>query len=166
MNNMALYFVSPILVGLGATLTFDLWGLLLKYAFKIIPSNMCLVGRWILYMPEGIFSHSNIGSTPPKSGECAMGWITHYLIGIIFAITFVAIVGSNWLQHPTLMHAIAFGTVTVLAPFFIMQPSLGLGFAAAKASNPSQVRLRSLINHLMFGVGLYISGLLVHWLSF
>ena len=117
-------------------------------------------------MPEGIFSHSNIGSTPRKSGECTMGWITHYLIGIIFAITFVAIVGSNWLQHPMLMHAIAFGIVTVLAPFFIMQPSLGLGFAAAKASNPTQVRLRSLMNHLMFGVCLYISGLLVHWLAF
>ena len=42
-------------MGLGATLTFDLWGLFLKQAFKITPSNICLVGRWLRYMPEGIF---------------------------------------------------------------------------------------------------------------
>ena len=85
MNDLALSLISAILIGLGATLTFDLRALFLKLAFKITPSNICLVGRWLRYMPEGIFKHSNIGSTPPKSGECAVGWIAHYLIGITFA---------------------------------------------------------------------------------
>ena len=143
-------------MGLGATLTFDLWGLFLKHAFKITPSNICLVGRWLRYMPEGTFRHSNIGSTPPKSAECAVGWIAHYLIGITFASALVAFAGNNWLQQPTLMPAISFGVVTVLAPFFIMQPLFGLGVAASKTSNPAQARLRSLMNHAAFGVGLYL----------
>jgi len=165
MNNLTLSLISAILMGLGATLTFDLWGLLLKQAFKITPSNICLVGRWLRYMPAGTFRHSNIGSTPPKSAECVVGWIAHYLIGITFASAFVALVGNDWLQHPTPLPAIGFGVVTVLAPFFIMQPSFGLGFAASKTSNPTQARFRSLMNHAAFGVGLYLFGLLANGLQ-
>ena len=95
------------------------------------------------------------------------------MIGITFAIAFVALVGNNWLQHPTLIPAILFGVVTVLVPFFIMQPAFGLGFAASKPPNPTQARLRSLMTHTAFpgtarqgrcGVGLYLFGLLVNWL--
>jgi hypothetical protein len=164
MNDSIFNFLSPIFIGIGATLTFDLWGLFLKYAFKIAPSNFCLVGRWILYMPQGIFRHSNIGSVLSKNAECIVGWVTHYLTGITFAVMFVSFVGNDWLQHPILIPAILFGMVTVLAPFFIMQPALGLGIAASKTPNPTQARLRSLMNHIVFGVGLYFFGSLVDWL--
>jgi uncharacterized membrane protein YagU involved in acid resistance len=152
-------------MGLGATLTFDIWALFLKYAFKITPSNFCLVGRWIRYLPEGIVRHSNLVSTSQKSRECIVGWIAHYLIGITFAVGFVIFVGSNWLQHPTLIPALIFGIVTVLVPFFIIQPSFGLGIAASKTSDPLQARLRSLMNHIVFGIGLYLFALLVNWLT-
>lgn len=164
MNNSILFFLSPVFIGIGATLTFDLWGLFLKHAFKIIPSNMCLVGRWVLYMPEGIFKHSNIGSAPQKNAECTAGWITHYLTGIVFAALFLIFGGNNWLQYPTLIPALIFGVVTVSAPFFIMQPAFGLGVAASKAPNPMQARIRSLINHVVFGFGLYLFGLAVRGL--
>lgn len=164
MDHLALTLVSTIFIGLGATLTFDLWALFLKHAFKITPSNICLVGRWLRYMPEGIFKHSNIASTPQMGAECIVGLIAHYMIGIAFAIAFVALAGTSWLQHPTLIPAIVFGVVTVLAPFFIMQPVFGLGFAASKTANPSQARLRSLMNHTAFGVGLYLFALLVNLL--
>ena len=164
MNNSIFHFISPILIGMGATLTFDLWGLFLKYTFKITPSNFCLVGRWILYMPEGIFRHSSIGSVPQKSAECTVGWISHYIIGATFAITFAAIVGNDWLQNPTIIPAIVFGMVTVLAPFFVLQPVLGHGIAAAKTPNPMQARFRSLMNHVVFGFGLYLFGQFTKWL--
>jgi uncharacterized membrane protein YagU involved in acid resistance len=115
-------------------------------------------------MPEGIFKHSNIASAPQKSAECIVGWIAHYLIGITFAIAFIVFVGNNWLKHPTLIQAIIFGVITVLMPFFIMQPSFGLGFTASKTPNPTQARLRSLMNHTAFGIGLYMFALLVNWL--
>ena len=164
MNNLTLSIMSAIFIGLGATLTFDLWAQFLKHVFKISPSNICLVGRWLRYMPEGTFKHSNIISTPQKSAECTVGWIAHYMIGITLAITFVSIVGNNWLQHPTLIPAIVYGIITVLAPFFIMQPLMGLGYAASKTSNSTQARFRSLMNHIAFGVGLYFFALLVNWL--
>ena len=159
---MAFTFIKAILIGFGATLTFDLWGQFLKYTFKISPSDICLVGRWLLYMPEGIFRHSNIVSAPQRGAECIVGWIAHYTIGITFAIIFVSLAGSNWPQHPTLLPPIAFGVGTVLAPFSLMQPLMGLGFAASKTSNPAQARIRSLMNHTAFGTGLYLFALLVH----
>ena len=52
MNNLTLSLISAIPIGLGATLTTDLWALFLKRTFKIAPPNYCLVGRWLRYMPE------------------------------------------------------------------------------------------------------------------
>jgi hypothetical protein len=164
MGNSIFYFLSPIFIGIGATLIFDLWGLFLKYAYKITPSNFCLVGRWIRYVPEGIFMHANIGSAPQKRAECTIGWISHYMVGLMFAIAYIALTGEDWLEQPTLMPAVTFGLVTVLMPFFIMQPAFGLGFAASKVSNPVEARLRSLMNHTIFGLGLYLCGVLVSWL--
>ncbi len=62
MNHLALSFISAILIGLGATLTTDLWALFLKRVFRITSPNYCLVGRCLLYMPKGTFTHSNIAS--------------------------------------------------------------------------------------------------------
>lgn len=160
MNSFLLFFVQAIFMGLGATLTFDLWGLFLKHAFKMIPSNICLVGRWLRYMPGGVFRHANIAASPAKSVECTVGWLAHYTIGVTFAVVFVAIVGFDWLQQPTLFPALFFGIGTVFAPFFIMQPAFGLGIAGAKTANPAQARVRSLMNHMAFGLGLYLFGLL------
>jgi hypothetical protein len=160
MNNLPLPIINIILIGLGATLTFDLSAQFLKITLKITPSNICIVGRWILYMPQGTFSHTNITSTPGKKAECIVGWIAHYTIGVLLAFSFVMIVGNSWLQNPAPIPAILFGVVSVIAPFFIMQPSFGFGPAASKTSNPAQARLRSLMNHTAFGIGLYLFALL------
>lgn len=164
MNNLAFSLINAIFIGIGATLTTDLWALFLRRAFKIAVPNYCMVGRWLRHMTEGTFRHSNIASAPQKSAECAVGWIAHYMIGIMFAIAFVALVGNNWLQHPAPIPALAFGVVTVLMPFFIMQPAFGLGLAASKSPNSTQARLRSLMNHIAFGIGIYLFALLANWL--
>ena len=65
----------------------------------------------------------------------------------------------NGYSSPTLMPALIFGIVTVGFPLFVMHPAFGLGLAASKAPNPMQARLRSLINHVVFGFGLYLSAL-------
>lgn len=46
-----------------------------------------------------------------------------------------------------------------------MQPGVGAGIAASKTPNPTQVRLRSIVAHMVFGIGLYcaavVSALLI-----
>jgi hypothetical protein len=164
MNTITPLFLNIVFLGIGATLTFDVWILFLKYTFKINPSSMCSVGRWIRYMPEGIFWHANIASASPKREECIIGWFAHYAIGIAFSAAFIALMGIRWLESPTLLPALIFGVFTVSAPFFLMQPAMGLGIAASKTPHPAQARFRSLLNHTTFGIGLYLFGLLAHWL--
>jgi Protein of unknown function (DUF2938) len=148
--------VEAVLIGLGATLLIDLWALFLRRAFSIPSLNYCLLGRWVLYMPDGKIVHESIAATPQMPHECTVGWITHYLIGTALALLFVLLVSGSWLARPTLLPALAFGIATVLVPFFTLQPSFGLGIAASKTPNPNKARLKSLMTHTIFGVGLYL----------
>lgn len=156
MSTEATYFLGAVVVGLGATLFMDLWALFLKRAFSIPSANYCLVGRWLRHMPEGTFRHASIVAASQKHSECTVGWIAHYVIGTVYALALIAFVSGSWLARPTLLPAMLFGIGSVLAPFLIMQPSFGLGIAASRTPNPTQARLRSLMAHAAFGVGLYV----------
>ena len=157
MSTDATYILGAVVVGLGATLFMDVWALLMKRALSIPLANYCLVGRWLRYMPEGTFMHASIAAAPQKAAECTVGWIAHYVIGTVYALVLVAFVSDGWLARPTLLPAMLFGIASVLVPYLVMQPSFGLGIAASKAPNPAQARLRSLMAHTVFGVGLYVS---------
>jgi hypothetical protein len=153
--------VGAILVGVGAALVLDLWALFLRRAFSIPSLDYCLVGRWLRYMLDGIFRHASLAAAPPKRFECTVGWIAHYLIGAVFGLAFVTLASCSWLERPTLLPAVLFGIGTVVAPFFMMQPSFGLGIAASKTPHPAQARLKSLISHTVFGIGLYVCAFLL-----
>lgn len=156
MSIEATHFLVAIIVGLGATLVMDLWGVFLKRTFSIPSLNYCLVGRWLRHMLEGTFKHVSIAAAPQKRFECTVGWIAHYVIGAVFALVLVALAPGGWLARPTLLPPLLFGIGTVLVPFFIMQPSLGLGIAASKTPSPTRARLKSLMTHTVFGAGLYV----------
>jgi hypothetical protein len=136
----------------------------LKRAFNIPLPNYCLVGRWLRHMRHGIVRHSNIAAAPQMPAECTAGWIAHYAIGVSYAISLVLLASHRWLQQPTLLPALILGLATVALPFLLMQPSFGLGIAASKTPNPGQARFRSIMNHAVFGLGLYVSALVIGWL--
>ena len=145
---------AVLVIGLGATLAIDLWNLLLSRAFGVPSLNVCLLGRWLRHMP-GTIRHASIAGAVPMPNECAVGWLAHYAIGVVFAAVFVALASAGWLARPTLLPALLFGVVTVVFPLFIMQPAFGLGVAAARTPHPWQARLKSLATHAIFGIGLY-----------
>jgi uncharacterized membrane protein YagU involved in acid resistance len=150
------HVLSAVAVGIGASLLMDAWNLFLKRAFSIPSLNYCLLGRWLLHMPEGTFSHASIAAAPQKRLECTVGWVAHYTIGVAFALVFVALAPGDWLARPTLPPALLFGIGTVVFPLLILQPSLGLGIAASRTPKPAQARLKSLVTHAVFGAGLYL----------
>jgi hypothetical protein len=158
---VALILLGAVLVGLGATLLIDLWALLLRRGFDIPSLDYCLLGRWLLHMPGGTFIHRSIAAAPSKPHECTAGWIAHYLIGTCLAIVFVLLAPGSWLERPTLWPALGFGVVTTLIPYLVLQPSFGLGVAASKTPRPNQARVKSLMTHTVFGIGLYVWALLL-----
>ena len=159
MSIEAKYVLGAIAIGIGASLLMDLWNLFLKRVFSIPSLNYCLLGRWLRHMPGGIFRHARISDAPQKSFECIVGWIAHYIIGVVFALVFVVVASRHWLESPTLLPALLYGIGTVVFPLFIMQPSLGFGMASSKTPNPTQARLKSFATHTVFGVGLYVCAL-------
>lgn len=160
--NAALSFgIAALLIGVGATLFMDMWAALQKRLLGVPPLNYALVGRWIGHLWCGRFSHENIAAAPAIRGEAALGWFAHYAIGVAFAGVLLTVWGVDWVHKPTPGPAILVGIATVAAPFFILQPGMGAGIAARKTPQPNISRLRSLVAHVSFGIGLYIAALII-----
>lgn len=157
------YILGAVAIGIGATLLMDVWNLFLKRTFRIPSLNYCLLGRWLRHIPGGTLRHASITAAQQKPFECTVGWLAHYTIGVGFALVFVVLTSGDWLARPTLLPALLYGIGTVVFPFFVMQPSLGLGIAASRTPKPTQARLKSLVTHTVFGVGLYICALGVRY---
>jgi hypothetical protein len=143
------------LVGAGATLMTDAW-LALLGRLGVPTLDVALIGRWVAHVARGRWRHAAIRQASPVAGERALGWLAHYAVGIGFAALLVGVAGPAWLHRPTWVPAVAVGVCTVAAPLFVMQPAMGLGFAASRTPTPWANRLRSLATHTVFGWGLYL----------
>lgn len=148
-----------LLIGIGATAVLDTW-LFLLGRLGVPTLNFAFLGRWVGHLARGRSAHVAIGRAQPIPGELLLGWITHYAIGIGFAAVLLVWQGVAWARQPTLAPALVVGVCTVLAPLFVMQPAMGAGFASSKTATPARNVLRSVANHAVFGLGLYLSSLL------
>lgn len=151
------------LVGIGATAVMDAWLVLLR-RMGVPTLNFGFIGRWVGHLFRGRFFHPSIGKAEPVAGETALGWLTHYLTGIAFAGLLFAAQGASWLREPSVLPALVVGLCTVAAPLLLVQPAMGLGIAASKTPAPLKNCLRSMGNHTVFGLGLYLSAIAVAWI--
>ncbi|HEX7115704.1 MAG TPA: DUF2938 domain-containing protein [Steroidobacter sp.] len=158
MSEVGAYLVSSIMVGAGATAATDLWTIVRKRLLAVPPFDYGLVGRWLAYLARGRFFHNPIAASPPVRGERTLGWVAHYLIGIMFAALLLAVWGLDWVRRPTIVPALTVGFATVAAPFLVMQPGMGAGIAASRTPNPARARVQTLLTHGIFGLGLYAAG--------
>jgi hypothetical protein len=148
------------LVGIGGTIVLDLWAALLSRVFGGPAPNWAMVGRWVGHMPRGRFVHDNIGKAAPVSGELAIGWIVHYVTGIVYGLLLVGLWGADWLRQPTLLPPMILALGLLVAPYFLMMPGMGSGIAGARTPKPNATRLRSFAAHSVFGLGMYATALL------
>ena len=146
-----------IVIGAGATAVMDLWAACLRRFWREPSLDYALLGRWIGHFPSGHFMHESIASAAPVRHERVIGWSAHYAIGIVFAALLLLVWGPEWLERPTVLPALIVSSVTLVAPFLIMQPAMGAGAAASKTPRPQLARLRSIVTHTVYGVGLYVS---------
>lgn len=161
MAEISVFIGRSAAIGIGATLVMDLWTLVRHHLLGGPGANYRLVGRWIGHLFRGRIHHAAIAASPAINGELAIGWATHYFTGIAFAAMLLAACGIDWTLAPTLMPALIVGIGTVAAPFLIMQPAMGAGFAASRSPRPVQARLQSVVTHMIFGLGLYLSAWLL-----
>lgn len=151
-------------IGIGATAVMDVW-LALQKRLGVRTLAFATIGRWAGHLLRGRFAHASIAQARPIPGERAWGWLIHYAVGVAFAGVLVAVQGLGWMRSPSLLPAIAVGIGTVALPLFVMQPAMGAGFASSKTPTPLKNCVRSLANHTVFGLGLYLSAVVVALLA-
>ena len=148
-------------IGAGATIVMDGWLQLLKRVG--MPSqNFAMLGRWIGHWADGQWHHAAITKAPPVRGETWMGWAAHYAIGIAFAGLLVLAEGAAWIRSPSLTPALMLGVASVAAPLLVLQPALGAGIASTNTPAPFRNSMKSLANHTVFGLGLYLAAVAIN----
>jgi len=79
-------------------------------------------------------------------GSAVMGWIAHFMIGMILAVVYAAVAGS--LPGPLVVR----GALYALAPWLLAQvvvmPMMGMGFFSGAVN----LAIGSLIGHIIYGV--------------
>ncbi|GLS19138.1 membrane protein [Labrys miyagiensis] len=148
-------------IGIGATILMDLWAIILYKFFGQALPNWAPVGRWFWHLKDGKVFHDDIGQAAPYAHELALGWIGHYVVGIAYGILLVIFAGVAWLDNPTFIPAWILSIVTVGFGWFLLQPGLGVGWAASKTPNPNKVRFLNLVAHTVFALGLWGTALLI-----
>jgi hypothetical protein len=121
------FLTCTVVIGAGATAVMDLWTVVRARLLGGRMPDYAWVARW-LRLPH----------------ERVIGWVAHYLIGMVFAAVLLAIWGVDWARQPTLAPALIVGVGSVVAPFLI-----GKG------------RLQSFVTHAVFGFGLYAAAWLL-----
>lgn len=155
------FVLRGVILGVGASALMDLWGLVLRRGFGVPTLDYALLGRWLGHMRNGVFVHDRIGASAPVPHERALGWAAHYGIGITFAWGLLALWGLDWARSPSIVPPMAVGLGTILAPWLLMQPGMGAGFAGARTPNPTATRLRNVGTHAVYGFGLFLMALVL-----
>ncbi len=142
------------LVGAIATAIADLWRQALKSVVGLPTTNWGLVGRWVAGFRSAEFHRPAIAGDPAVAGEAAIGWAFHYVVGVIYAAIFIALL--DVLGRPLdVIGALVFGLATLAGPWLVLKPALGLGLFARRAAKPWRDFVVTVTTHLAFGLGLY-----------
>lgn len=141
--------------GLGATILTDIVGVL-RQGWRTTHGFYCLVGRWIGSLRQSGLAHHDIRTSAPIAAEAPLGWTAHIILGIAYGICFAFLFGASAFDMPQLWQGLSIGLFTVLVPWLIFQPLFGWGFAMAKAPEPWKLRMKGVITHTVFGLGIWI----------
>ncbi len=161
MNEQIEWLLRGIVIGAGGSAAIDAWSIALRRFAGVSTLDYAMVGRWIGHLRHRRFIHDRIASSDPVRGERLLGWFAHYAIGVAFAFALLSIEGLEWARSPSIGPAMVVGMVTVAAPWFIMQPGMGAGIAAAKTPHPVATRVRNLATHAVYGLGLYATAVVL-----
>ena len=124
------------------------------------PIDLHLLGRWIGHILDGNFVFLNIPTLNPIQHEIALGWVAHYIIGILDAIIFMFIlkhfVKKSYSDLSVFTISILFGWLLIIFPFLVLEPAMGVGIFAVSSPNPDLTRWLTFSFHSIFGLGLFI----------
>ena len=151
-----MFFINGILIGIVATLLFDLYQNSLFYAYNINKPKWYLIGRYFYGYKNKKYLTDDLENDTVIKNELIIGYIAHYIIGSIFGVI-CCILTTFFFIEEKLIVCIVLGFVTVLGNWcFLMPFAFNIGFFASKKDESLQIMVQNLLADFIFGIGLFI----------
>jgi uncharacterized membrane protein YeaQ/YmgE (transglycosylase-associated protein family) len=148
--------VTAVVAGILGTMVMDFLNHLFARTGMISKIEMGMLGRMSAGWARGRFRYNHPGEMEQVAHEKLYGHITHYIIGVGLAATYVLVWDLLVGGPASPVWGLAYGIATTAAPYFFVLPSMGLGVLGRRSPEGIKVPLSSLANHLFYGVGLAI----------
>ena len=149
--------VAGVVAGVLGTLMMDSLNLLCARTGMISKIDVGMIGRMAVGWSRGRFRYGHPSEVEKVANEMLYGYVTHYTIGVGFAVPYV--LGWNLLVGgpASPVWALAYGVATTVASYFFVFPSMGLGVFGRRSPECIRAPLSSLANHLFYGVGMAVA---------
>jgi hypothetical protein len=137
----------------------------LNYVFAragvIIKIDVVAIGRMTFGWTRGRFRYGHPGEMEEAAGEKLYGHLTHYAIGVAFAVPYV-LAWTLLVKDPASpAWAVVYGVATTGASWFLVYPLMGFGAFGRRSPHGLRASLSPLANHLFFGLGMAAGIILV-----
>ena len=150
-----------VVAGVLGTLAMDSFNLLFARTGIVSKIDARMIGRMAVGWARGRFRYGHPSEMVQVANEVFYGYVTHYTIGLGFAVPYV--LGWNMLvgRPVSPVWALAYGVATTVASWFFVYPSMGFGVFGRRSPDGFRAPLSSLANHLFYGMGLAVGVALV-----
>ena len=148
--------VTGVVAGVLGTLVMDSLNLLFARTGMLSKIEVGMIGRMAVGWARGRFRYGRPSEMEQVANEMLYGYITHYTIGVGFAVPYV--LGWDLLVGGPVspLWTLAYGVATTVASLFFVYPSIGLGVCGRRSPEGIRAPLASLANHLFYGVGMAV----------
>ncbi len=147
---------TGVVAGVLGTLVMDSLNHLFARTGMLSKIDVGMIGRMSAGWARGRFRYRHPGEMEQVGNETLYGYVTHYIIGVGLAVTYVLgwdlLVGGP--ASP--VWALAYGIATTVASYFFVFPSMGLGVFGRRSPEGIRSPLSSLANHFFYGVGIAV----------
>jgi hypothetical protein len=149
-------FLTGIIAGVFGTFIMDFLNHLFARAGLLSKIDIGMIGRMSSGWMHGRIRYRHPSEMKQVTNEKFYGYITHYLIGVLFALVYV--ISWYYLMGRPIspLWALAYGIATTVGSLFLIYPSMGLGMLGRRSSEVIKSPLSSLANHTFYGIGLAI----------
>jgi len=149
--------LTGVVAGVLGTLVMDSLNHLFSRTGMLLKIDIGMIGRMSAGWAQGRFRYRHPGEMEQFTNELLYGYITHYAIGVGFAVPYM-IGWDLFVGGPASpVWAFFYGVATTVASLFFVYPSMGLGAFGKRSPEGIKAPLSSLANHLFYGVGIALA---------
>jgi len=146
--------LAVLAAGVLGTVAMDLGNLLFSRAGILSKIDVGMIGRMAAGWTRGRLRYRHPSEMDEVKNEKAYGYLTHYAIGVGFAVPYLlgwhVLVGGP--ASPP--WAVAYGVATTVASWFFVYPSMGFGAMGRRSPDGLRAVLSPLANHFFYGLGM------------